>query len=181
MNILDTLLGVGEAVVSAFVPHGDKLIKIIKDVSGEDVPDDITGEKLAKIVKGMTPEATVAIHESYNRVIINESDNYRKMQESFSNNERFGGSKRGEGVILLIKASICWTTIFLFGVLGVMYKTGTYPDAWLVAAIFSFPYTIIGAYYGVKSAEIKSIVNSGKPSGGGLKDAIVSRISKGRL
>lgn len=170
MSLVDTLLDIGEGIVSEFVPYGDSLINIVKRVTGkDDIKGDITGKELGDILKSVDTESQVKIIESYNGVMMNESDNYRKMQETFANTERFGKSKRGEVVKILTWFSCIWVSVILGIIAYVAGKTQTYPEAWLIAAILTLPFTVIGSYFGIKSGEIKSIVNvGGMPKTGGL-------------
>lgn len=178
MSLLDTLWDVGEAVAGTFLPHGDKLVGIIRKATGDDsiTVENTTGAELAKIVEGLPPETTARIHESYNAVLMNSSDNYRKMQEAFADADKSGKSKRGEIAYILSIASIIWISAILFIVGWVAYKTNTFPSEWIIAAILTFPFTVIGAYFGIKSSEIKTIMDLKSPMTGSPKESVTKAL-----
>ncbi len=175
MSVVDTLLGFGKAVVRHAVPYGGQLIDIIDEVSGDkEIPKDITATELAEVVKGLDGASVARIHESYNAVVMNSDDNWRKVQEAMAEVDKRGKSNRGEIAMLLTKCCIAWITILL-GIIGyVAVTTKTFPGEWAIAAIFTFPFTIIGAYFGVKSSEIKKIADLKSPMSGTLKQGMIS-------
>lgn len=186
MSLIDKLLSIGEKVVVNHIPYGESLISIVKGVIGIDssINDEtVTGAELAQVIEGLDSTDVAKVVESYNAVLMNESDNYRKMQETFAEVEKTGKSKRGEISMMYAKATVVWITAVLLMIGGVAYETHKFPSEWVLGTIFAFPFAIVGQYFGIKSSELKQLAEITSPTGvttekTGLLGTVIKTIKK---
>lgn len=184
MSFWKTLLGIGAEVVADSIPGGNSLIKVINAVVSDDkkVSDNVTGIELAKVVDTLSDADKIQVLDNYNAVLMNESDNFVKVQGVLAEVDKAGRSRRGEISLLFAKATVAWISVLVIAIAWVSYKNSSYPEEWVVGVILGYPFGAIMAYFGWKSGEIRKMTQakSGlvEQAGAGLVSTIAKKFIK---
>ncbi len=172
MSLLSILKDIGSGIVSTLFPQAAVIISSVRAVSNafdEKEDKDITGVELAEVIECMDSADQLAVIESYNAVLIKESDDFVRVQALLKEVTVPEPSRRGDQAYLLTCFSCFWITA-AFGIIGfISVAHKIQPDAWLIGTLLTFPFTIIGATAGIKSSEIKKIADLKSPYTGTIK------------